>query len=215
MTNINIRQRHLDLWVYLRGLPGIVLFSAVCISCGAQRDVTGSALSETNLTSVQPALGQPDSLEKAWAQAIASAHRLKASRKSTDAAHETVSAAKSTYFPTVKAEGGHFWLDEAPSAIVNLPGLPGLPVGMEDQFWAGRVTATLPLFTSGRIRSGVDAAKAGWKAAKADERRETLDLKLSVADAYVKVLRATRAVQVATSSVASLASHSQKCVESL
>ena len=93
--------------------------------------------------------------------------------------------------------------------MVSLPGMPGLPVTLDDQFWAGGVTATMPLFTFGRIRSGVDATKAGWKAAQAEERRETLDLKLSVADAYVKVLRATRARQVATSSVASLASHSQ------
>ena len=92
---------------------------------------------------------------------------------------------------------------------MSLPGSPGLPVVLDDQFWAGRVTATLPLFTSGRIRHGVDAAKASWKAAEAEERSETLDLKLGVADAYVKALRATRAVRVADSNVSSLASHSQ------
>jgi len=80
---------------------------------------------------------------------------------------------------------------------------------MDDHFWAGGVTATLPLYTSGRISAGVAAAEAGWKAARAEERRDILDLKLNVADAYVKVLRATQAVQLAASSVAGLTAHSQ------
>ena len=172
----------------LRGLLGVALLCALYIPDRAQSSVIDRVAGETNLTSKATVSSHLDSLERAWAEAISSAHRLKASRKSTAAAHETYSAAKSTRFPTLTAEGGHFWLDEAPSAVVSLPGMAGLPVALDNQFWAGSVTATLPLFTFGRIRSGVDATKAGWKAAQAEERRETLDLKLSVADAYVKVL---------------------------
>ena len=65
------------------------------------------------------AIVHTDSLEQAWVEAISSAHRLKASHKSVEAAFETVSAAKSKHFPTVIAEGGHFWLDEAPSASIS------------------------------------------------------------------------------------------------
>ena len=191
------------------GLPGLALLCALCLPGGALGALNDGAVVATNLTAVPAASGQADSMERAWAEAIRSAHRLQASRKSTEAARETFSAAKSTRYPTLTAQGGRFWLDEAPSAIVSLPGMPGLPVALDDQFWAGRVTATLPLFTGGRMRSGVAATRAGWKAAQAEERRETLDLKLGVADAYVRVLRATRAVQVAASSVASLASHWQ------
>jgi outer membrane protein TolC len=192
----------------LNALFRAAMLGVVCLSCGADSRMQDHATSQTNRTA-SAGFGQTDTIESAWAEAIASAHRLKASRKSTDAARETLSAAKASHFPTVAAEGGHFWLDEAPAGVVSLPGLAGLPVALDDQFWAGRVNATLPLFTSGRIRSGVNAAKAGWKAAQAEEKRETLDLKLNVADAYVKVLRATRSVQLAASSVASLASHSQ------
>jgi outer membrane protein TolC len=111
--------------------------------------------------------------------------------------------------PSVSAAGGHFSLDQAPTAVVNLPTLPGLPIVLDDEFWAGQVTTTVPLFTSGQIRSAVDMAKAGFRAAQAEERRDTLDLKMGVADAYVQILRVTRAVQVVSSSVASLESHSQ------
>jgi outer membrane protein TolC len=187
----------------LRVLLCIVMITAMFISISKAHCV------ETNLAETPVLYGHSDSLEDAWAAAMVSSHQLKASRKSTDAAHETLAGAKATHFPTIAAEGGHFWLDEAPSAVVSLPGLPGLPVALDDKFWTGRVTMTVPLFTSGRISNGVDAANAGWKATLADERRETLDVKLSVADAYVNVLRATQAVKVAASNVASLTSHSQ------
>jgi outer membrane protein len=180
----------------------IMLLAAMGLPCAVSGgEIDGMAA----LSTVAPV----DSLEQAWAEAIRSAHRLKAGHSSTEAAYETVSAAKSMHFPKVTAEAGRFWLDEGPSATANLPGLPGLSVVMDDQFWAGGVTATLPLYTSGRISAGVAAAEAGWKAARAEERRDILDLKLNVADAYVKVLRATQAVQLAASSVAGLAAHSQ------
>jgi len=187
------------------GLLGVVCLPGVAAAAG-DRDRANSETKETAKASMS---GRPDSLDGAWAEAIGSSHRLKASRKSTESAREIYSAAKATRYPTVTAEGGHVWLDEAPSAIVSLPGLPGLPVALDDQFWAGRVTASVPLFTSGRIHHGVAAAKAGYAAAQAGENGDTLDLKLGVADAYVKVLRAMRGVRLAASSVASLASHSQ------
>lgn len=192
----------------IRGMFRISLIIAAFMPAEARSGVDDLFASKTNAPGATMT-GQRDSLERAWADAIASAHRLKASRKTTESAHETLSAAKSSRFPTVTAGGGHFWLDEAPSGVVSLPGLPALPVTLDNQFWAGGVIATVPLFASGRIRSGVDSAKAGWNAAQAEERREVLDLKLSVADAYVKVLRATRAVRVAASSVTSLESHAQ------
>ncbi len=192
----------------LRTLLGVALLGTVCLLSRAQSGVNDRAAGETNLTAAA-VFGQPDSLERARAEAIISAHRLKASRNSTEGTPEMLSALTSTRFSTVTADGGQLWLDKGPSAVVRSPGLPGVPVALDDQFWAGRVVAPLPLFTRGRIRSGADVARACWKATQAEERRETLDLKLSVADAYVTVLRATRAVEVAAGAVASLASYSQ------
>ena len=82
-----------------------------------------------------------------------------------------------------------------------------------DEFSAGSAAISVPLFTSGRIAHGVAAAKAGWRAAQADEQREVLDIKITVADAYLKVLRAACAVRVASSHVASLASHSENVAD--
>jgi outer membrane protein TolC len=170
---------------------------------------TNFSLSESNHPVASALLGRPESLETAWSQALAAAHRLKASHLGTASARETLAAARASRLPSVSASGGHFSLDQAPTAVVNLPTLPGLPIVLDDEFWAGQVTTTVPLFTSGQIRSAVGMAKAGFRAAQAEERRDTLDLKIGVADAYVQILRVTRAVQVVSSSVASLESHSQ------
>jgi outer membrane protein TolC len=170
---------------------------------------TNFSLSENNHLAASASPGRPESLETAWSQALAAAHRLKASQLGTASARQTLAAARASRLPSVSAAGGHFSLDQAPTAVVNLPTLPGLPIVLDDEFWAGQVTTTVPLFTSGQIRSAVDMAKAGFRAAQAEERRDTLDLKMGVADAYVQILRVTRAVQVVSSSVASLESHSQ------
>jgi outer membrane protein len=150
-----------------------------------------------------------ETLESAWSRALTVAHQLQASQMGMASARETLAAARASRLPTVSAAGGHFSLDEAPTANITVPGVAVLPLVFEDEFWAGAVTATMPLFTSGQISSGVDMAKAGFRAAQAEERRECLDLKIGVAEAYVGVLRDTRAVQVIASTVASLQSHSE------
>jgi outer membrane protein TolC len=73
----------------------------------------------------------------------------------------------------------------------------------------------VPVFSSGRVLSGRDAFKASRRAVRAGDRRETLDLKLLVAGAYVSVLRATRESQAAESVAASLALHLRGCLAGL
>ena len=76
------------------------------------------------------------------------------------------------------------------------------------------IRVTQPLFTFGRISRGIDAARAEVAAAQAGEQRAALDVKLSVAKAYIRVLQAQRLVQVSDSTVKSLEAHTQD-VESL
>jgi outer membrane protein TolC len=70
----------------------------------------------------------------------------------------------------------------------------------------GSATVTVPLFTSGRISSSIDAAEARSRGAGATATGAESDVKLAVADAYVGVLRAQKSLAVAVSSVASLES---------
>ena len=190
-----------------------MVLATASVSLGASPAANSAEKPSSPLLESHALIGQPETLEDAWREALANAHRLQASRQTTHSARETLSSARAAYFPTLTAVGGQFWLNHAPSGLVTLPGLPSLPVTLDDKFSAGCVVAAIPLFTSGRIPSEVAAAKAGWQAAKADECREALDLKLNVAEAYLNVLRASRAVQVASSHVMSLASHSRNVAD--
>lgn len=151
-----------------------------------------------------------ESLEDAWKTALSADYRLQATQMQTESAKQQVAAAKALRLPDLSLEGGYTVMDNAPVAVVDfsIPGLTldGLPLA-EDNSFAYQATARLPLFTSGRISRAIDAAGAGLKAARADEARTVENLKLDVAEAYVLVLRARRAVEVAADNVTSLLSH--------
>lgn len=149
-----------------------------------------------------------ETLNDAWNAALAVDHRLQASRKMTASSQYTLSAAESARLPSVNFESAYKILNNAPTAAVNFPNLPlkEMPVS-EDKSLSYTTTASLPLFTSGRIAKSIDAAGAALNAAQQEETKTVLDIKMSVADAYVASLRAKRGIEVAESAVSSLAAH--------
>jgi len=151
-----------------------------------------------------------ESLEDAWTTALSADYRLKAAQMQTESAKQQVAAAKAQRLPDLRLEGGYTVMDNAPVAVVDfsIPGLAldGFPL-TEDNSFAYQATTRLPLFTSGRISRAIDAAGAGLKATRADETRTVENLKLDVAEAYVRVLQARRANEVAADNVKSLSSH--------
>ena len=81
-----------------------------------------------------------------------------------------------------------------PSSFAILgPGQRDLPVSI--------TYASIPLYTGGRLLSNIDAANAQVGSQRTEEYRSALDLKLTVAEAYVGVLRARRNLQTRRSDV--------------
>src|SRR5690606_30134999 len=68
-------------------------------------------------------------------------------------------------------------------------------------------TMTMPIYTSGMTRAGIDAARANLDAGQHGAAALAQQVKLAVAERYVGVLRAESAVAVADGNVASLAAH--------
>ena len=66
---------------------------------------------------------------------------------------------------------------------------------------------TQPLYTSGRISSGIAAAESQVSANRSDLSHTMLDVKMNVAECYVAVLSAAKFVEVAQSKVSSLTAH--------
>jgi outer membrane protein TolC len=150
-----------------------------------------------------------ETLEDAWNIALSYDHQLQASRLNTEASRLNLSAAESARFPILSLETGYTILNNAPAAVLDEPMavLDRIPTA-EDKSLSYKTIVSLPLFTSGRISRGIDAATATLKTAMQDEMKTVLDLKLQVAEAYTSVLRAQRLVRVAETNVSSLASYS-------
>ena len=97
----------------------------------------------------------------------------------------------------------YYALSEQPELQVTLP---GLPMVVQQSFinqnsGGAHGIVTQPLYTSGRISSGIAAAQSQVSANCDDLRRTVLDVKMNVAEYYVVVLSATKFVQVAQSKV--------------
>ncbi len=162
---------------------------------------------------------RPETLAEAWTAALDASRPLTAARALTASAEQRLAAAKAARLPTVGVEGRYTALSHAPTTLLEIPPVivPGfdaplylpierLPLG-QLRSWSYRAVASLPLFTSGRIGAFVDAAGAEVRASRFDEAREALEVKLSVAEAYLDVLRAERLLDVADSHVRRLAAH--------
>lgn len=149
-----------------------------------------------------------ETLAEAWALADAQDSGLAAVRSQAEAAELDAGAARAQRWPTLAVGGAYTRLDDAPAFDFGFTGLPIAPPELfgGDDFWMGGATLTVPLFTSGRISSSIAAAEARGRGAGAQARGAQEDVKLAVAEAYVAVLRARKALAVAESNVTTLES---------
>jgi outer membrane protein len=149
-----------------------------------------------------------ETLEDAWKIALAVDHRVQASRINIEAGKQTLSAARAERIPSVTVQSGYTVLNHAPAAAINDPHFPvnQFPTA-EDKSFSYKTALAVPLFTGGFISNNVNASGSELGTAIQDEMKTELDVKLSVADAYVSVLRAKRGVEVAESTVDSLSAH--------
>jgi outer membrane protein TolC len=160
------------------------------------------------LAAVLPGPVQAETLAEAWALALQQDRSLASARSQAEAAGLDSAAARAGRWPKVAVSGSYTRLDDSPAFDFSFTGLPLQPPELfdGDDYVAGAAALTVPLYTGGRISSGIAAAEARERGAGAQLAAAQADLKLAVADAYVAVLRARKALEVARSNVASLES---------
>ena len=154
-----------------------------------------------------------ESLEDAWNAALSANHALRAAQVGTASAQHGLAASRAERIPTITTLNAYTWLNTAPTFKGNLP-VPGasaplslsLPF-LNKEFMFSSTLMTVPLYTGGRILSGIDTAGAQASAARAEEYTSAMDLKLEVARAYLNVLRVEKLLLLARSNVTSLQAH--------
>ncbi|MEW4529107.1 TolC family protein [Maioricimonas sp. JC845] len=160
-----------------------------------------------------PPVPQPagETLEAAWSIALATNQKLQSRRNATGAAVYAHEAAKGARLPRVTTVNGYTFLDKTPGVAVSLPGLTAVPFGAlpigEDRFLASATLAAVPLYTGGRITSGIYSTGAAVNSRRFDEATEVQNLKMQVAEAFIAVLRAGRLEEVARASVETYQAH--------
>ena len=147
-----------------------------------------------------------ETLEEAWTLAQRNDPGLAAAQSDAEAARLDVQAAKGERWPTLMASGTFTQMRDAPAFSFGTTALPfQLPeIFSHDNFVTAGVSVEVPLYTGGRITSQIAAAAAGGAARSADAERAQADLRLAVAESYVAVQRAERALAIAHSNVDSL-----------
>jgi outer membrane protein TolC len=147
-----------------------------------------------------------ETLEDAWSMALLKDQGLAAVRSQAEAAALEADAARAQRWPSLSVSGSYSKLDDSPAFEFGWAGLAVAPPELfeDDQIVVGTASVALPLFTSGRISGGIKAAEARQRVADAQISAAVSDLKLAVAVAYVDVIRARRAHDVARSNVQSL-----------
>jgi outer membrane protein TolC len=174
---------------------------------------SGRALRSAVALGVALAVGLPpavraETLAEAWQTALQQDRSLAAAKAQSEAAGLQAEAARAQRWPTVAVNGSYTRLDDSPAFDFSFTGLPVRPPELfaGDDYVAGAASVSVPLYTGGRISSSIAAAQAQERGAGAQYAAAQADLKLAVADAYVSVLRARKALDVARSNVASLES---------
>jgi outer membrane protein len=155
-----------------------------------------------------PWAAQAESLSDAWAMALQSDGTLAAARSDRQAAEADQSAAQRQRWPALDLNGTYTQFDRAPNLDIATPaGQLQAPIWRHDGYAMAGADMSVPIWTSGKISGSIGAAAAGARGANAVEVRSTADLKLAVAESYVAVFRARRALKVAESNVTSLQAH--------
>jgi outer membrane protein len=149
-----------------------------------------------------------ENLRDAWAIALGTNPQLQASRQTSASAGAELASSRSARLPQIQTQSGQAFLTN-PVSVPSSSGQPKPASGGQEQFTISAITATVPLYTGGRIRSTIESNRAQLSASRADEASTALDLKLEVARAYVDVLRTNRGVAVARSNVESLSAQAR------
>ena len=161
-----------------------------------------------------------ENLTTAWQQALSQNKQIEAAKQNQLATLKQIDIAKAARLPSLALTAEYINLDNPPTLNGNsLASLPSAPPGQglvsvpfemqiaEDEAMLYSAVATLPLYTSGRISAGINAAKAQASASVKDQQQTTLDIKLAVAEAYIHVLKITEINTIANAHIAALTSY--------
>jgi outer membrane protein len=136
--------------------------------------------------------------QQALHQASQHSQSLKKAAALGDASHLSLKAAQAERWPTLSLSGSAQFIDDIP-VVQFAPGATR-ELGAKQTFQTD-TRLTLPLFTGGKLSSGVDLARAGQQLQEALARGDSDRVAYTVWNEYLGLQRADRMVEVAQASL--------------
>jgi outer membrane protein len=159
---------------------------------------------------VAPAAGEdlPLTLSEALARARTTSPRLGELAAQRRAAEAGLAGARAERMPRVDVSAGYTRNSDVPELTLNVPGLetrtifPNIP-----DTWSAQAGVYLPLWTAGRIESGITAADRQLQAAGLDLTTAESELALETRDAYWSLVTARESARVLAEAMQSYEAH--------
>jgi len=151
-----------------------------------------------------------ETLDEAWQAALTTDARFAAATSRSQANEAALEAARAERLPSVTATvASSLWRD-TPAFDFGGIGFPaGQPLFAGDTLNLASAQVSVPLYMGGALTANVAAAEADRDGQLLSTDTVRQDLKFAVASAYIGVLRAASALEVARSNAASLAGHAR------
>lgn len=133
---------------------------------------------------------------------------LESNRRLEEASRAAVSEASSVRQPTIDLGASYSRLSEVPELVIAGPDfeLRSIFPNIENRYGA-RLSFSVPLYAGGGIEAGIEAARAGVRAAEADTETRRADVRLEATRAFWTLVTAREAARVLEEAMASFEHH--------
>ncbi|AZB17885.1 TolC family protein [Chryseobacterium indologenes] len=137
------------------------------------------------------------SLDEAVQLGIQNSKNLKIDAAKIEEATADLLEAKNRQLPELKVSGSYMYLPIKPNVDIKLPGLAGGAGGPEiHQVLYGSANLSVPIYSGGRIKYGIQSAKYLVEASKLSTENDKIAIAYNVAQAYNNLFKANQSIKV-------------------
>lgn len=139
---------------------------------------------------------KPLSLDEAVQLGIMNSKSLKIDAAKIEEATADLLEAKNRQLPELKVSGSYMYLPLKPTIDLKLPGVSAEGGPEVHQVAFGSANLSIPLYSGGRIKYGIQSAKYLVEASKLNTENDKIAIAYNIAQAYNNLFKANQAIKV-------------------
>ncbi len=136
------------------------------------------------------------SLDEAVQLGIQNSKNLKIDAAKIEEATADLLEAKNRQLPELKVSGSYMYLPIKPNVDIKLPGMSGAGGPEIHQVLYGSANLSVPIYSGGRIKYGIQSAKYLVEASKLSTENDKTAIAYNVAQAYNNLFKANQSIKV-------------------